>query len=826
MNNRIYNKLYVNKNRESASENLVFGYQHDQREIVFKKNQETYFHIPAYTNSIKLVDTNLIANGASAGAFPAASDRIFKSRKNYGDRTQHGSPTDVADGTWFCSWLYKNPNTGVIQWMDRFYNPGKFDYSIAKAQLLDYPPYVRLDPIFKDKPSRMSFEPGVLYRYFHYGEQSFDKLLTTFEGASSERIALHLLNWGQEQIDRSSNNTKVVLNTTALSSQVFPSVNETGRILNPVIGFNHTSNVECFIDYNSSYTPTNEFTWTLWTQSDNWQDNVSTQILGNFSSQGGVGVFIDTLETYPFITIPETTYGHVLMINQDGYGFMDKTLQKNFSPVNPVCFAVDSNDHVLVCNNDTAGVIYKMDHAGKILRSTKNISDLSTLFAFSLSGELPKQVLCGRNDDFYVVTSNTVYVFDNNLQLKQTVPQPIKANTIAAFSYDSKLDTDELVLTPDVKDVKFIESTKWSIGLDGKLYKDSELFETFIGEATTFSVAPDGNIWVLHGTNRISVLNPSLAPGNSVIKLFAVGTDVTRTAAKKNVSFIKKYNRLTNTKTWYSAIFYSDEKQLYFHTLDGLLDSIADLTVLGDTSIVKRYKQKVSSFNFTSQGDFTGYERKRIFNTLSPYNNKPQIVIKTSVKDLSKDSLFYTVFKKHHPIDQWNSNSWQHLVLTYKNKGFQLWANSVNVVSLTIGGQYEVSYDMQPAFYIGSPVGSSLGLNSEIKHLTSIFNGKIGDVRIYDYQLPHSNIETYIKASVITEDLYWPMSIPTTQYVEQVERVFKHKMPGAKSQFFNIKLNGTGVTDAFARQIIEEELRQIVSELKPLHTDLLKIEWT
>ena len=822
MNNRTYNKLYINKNREGISENLVFGYQHDQKEIILKKDQETYFHIPAYTPAIKLTDTDLIANGAAAGAFPAAADRIFKSKKNYGNQTHHGTPSDIADGTWFCSWLYKNPNTGIIQWVDRFYNPGKFDYSIAKSQLLEQPPYIRLDPIFKDIPSRMIFEPGVLYKYFHYGEDSFNGLLTTFEGTSSEHLGLHLLNWGQTQVDRTSNVTPVVIKSKAPQSDLYPTINEPGRVVNPVISFNNQYNVECYVDYSPTYTPTNEFTWTCWTQSADWQDNVSTQILGNFSTQGGVGIFIDTLETYPFIAIPETSYGHVLMINQDGVGFFDKTLQKNFTPVNPSCFAIDSNDHILVCNNDTAGVIYKMDHLGKIIRSTKNLSDPDTLFAFSLSGEFPKQVLCGRNDDFYVTTNNSVYVFDNNLKLKQTIPQSIGANTIASFTYNISQDTDELVLTDNVLDVKFIEDIKWTIGIDGHLYKNNILFKSFDDKATNMSVAPDGNIWVLHGNSKVSVVDIA---SQSIIRRSLIGTNVNRSTAKKNISFIKKFNRSNNAKQWYCVIFYSDEKLLYFYDLNLIFDFVEDLSSMFDLTITKRYNQNISTCSFLSMGDFTGYERKRIFNQLSPYNNKPQLVLKASVKDLGKDSLFYTIFKAHYSIDQWNSKSWQHLTLTYKNKSFQLWANANNVANLQIGGQYNVSYESQPALFIGSPTGNILGLNSEIKHTTSIFNGLIGDIRIYNYSMPKFNIEAYVKSSIVAGDLYWPMPIPSTQYVEQIERMFKHKLPGAKSQFFNIKLRGTGITDSLTREIIEAELRQLVSEVKPLHTDLLKIEW-
>jgi hypothetical protein len=184
MSDRIYNKLYVNRNREEGSEKILLGYQHDGKELILKADQETYFHIPFYTAPVSLKDSSLIIDGATGGPFPAASDRIFKNRKNYGNVTPNGDPiSDIADGVWFCSWLYKN-SQGVVRWMDRMYNPGTFKFSIAVAQLSEGPVYTPNDPIFRDVPSKMMFEPGVMYRYFHVGEKTAKDLVTTFGGAS------------------------------------------------------------------------------------------------------------------------------------------------------------------------------------------------------------------------------------------------------------------------------------------------------------------------------------------------------------------------------------------------------------------------------------------------------------------------------------------------------------------------------------------------------------------------------------------------------------------------------------------------------------------
>jgi hypothetical protein len=157
MKNRNYTKLFVNKNREEGSDKIALGYQIATTDVILKKDEFAYFHIPVKTTPISIHDSGLIQAGATGGSFPAASDRIFKSRKNYSNVTPHGDPTEVPDGTWYCSWLYKSPG-GFLQWMDRIYNPGyMYNPQLALTGI-----YVNNDPLVKDVPSIMVFEPGLL----------------------------------------------------------------------------------------------------------------------------------------------------------------------------------------------------------------------------------------------------------------------------------------------------------------------------------------------------------------------------------------------------------------------------------------------------------------------------------------------------------------------------------------------------------------------------------------------------------------------------------------------------------------------------------------
>ena len=77
----------------------------------------------------------------------------------------------------------------------------------------------------------------------------------------------------------------------------------------------------------------------------------------------------------------------------------------------------------------------------------------------------------------------------------------------------------------------------------------------------------------------------------------------------------------------------------------------------------------------------------------------------------------------------------------------------------------------------------------------------------------------------VIQSLAHTVVTPSIQYIETVERMFKNKIPGAKATYFNIKLCGTHITDTQTRNMIEQELRVIVSKIKPAYTNLLGIQW-
>ena len=834
MSTRDYNKLYVNTNRSEGSEKILLGYQNDARDTFLKKDVETYFHIPSYTKPISLLESSLITDGATGGPFPAASDRILKDRRNYGNVTASGNPSDVADGTWFCSWLYKD-ELGNMRWMDRFYNPGTLVYSIASQQLSEGPRYVKNNPIFRDVPSKMVFDPGVLYKYFHMGEKTAQQLVTTFGGVSGERILMNLDNWNGDNkpVDSSSYDLSVMVVTNASNTELYPTMESPERVTKPVISFDNNKDTAVSVDFLNSFNLTEEFTVAFWAQSESWHESQTTQLVGNYSAKGGYGLFLQNLSSYPFFVIPETGYGHLLYVNEEPNGFLDKSAQLTYSvSATPEFIAIDMDSNLIVANNDGTSNITKYNNTGKVIATTL-LNNPSFVYQ---TDEKPIQLICGANDEVNVITNKNIYTFDTYLMLRQTVPRTSTTTTVATYQYNIISGSSELLLIDDMYDVKYIEQQQWSLSAtDGNLYRKSvgsttsQLFAEFLGKATKLAIDPLNRIWVMHDNNAISIFDSKQQPFTAPLATVYTGKNFSHDA--KNINFMCVYNRTTQSREWRAVIYYSDkidgdrDLNVYVLDIDGNLLETLTFNSLFNSTTVKLLNENTELFEFFGKGDFTGYEHKRVFGSLSPYKNQTQLVLRTSLKDKTKPDLTYKQFKVLTSINDWDKNSWQHITLTLKNRVFTVYVNGQNVLTQPYGGEYELSYELKPPFYIGTPVGSQSGFNKEIGYCSSIFNGLFEDIKMYNYALIPNTSELFVRASTYAQDIYWSLPIPSIQYVEKVERMFKHKFPGAKAPFYSIKISGSYITDPQTRSIIEEQIREIVSKLQPAYVDLLEVYW-
>lgn len=813
---RNYYKLFTGTNQAGGYDKIHLGYEADTTEIILKKDQATYFHMPFFADTQPLSASSLIADGATPGPIPALADRILKKLGNYGNSTPWGTPSERSDGQWLCSWLYALSSEPPI-WLDRYYNPGRLAYPEALEGWANFTDYIESDIIYYDTPSTMTFEAGVLYQYFHHGEQTALKNIGTFSGPDKTRLKLDIEDWScacpndPKPVDNSIYNNTVTIEN--FKNDWVVSLFDPGYQDRNSLSFNNTDFINCYVTYNDSYSLEDEFTTSFWVYSHDWSQATSTQLLGSLRS-GGYGVFYNNLHYNPYYAIPETFYGHLFYFNQEGEVYTEKNNQlilgeqANFIFVN-----MNSNAEIVgIDANKRRGVKY--NHVGDTITFTRDASG----GLLELNGT-PKYFVLSGNDDGIFVTELSTYIFDKDLLLKAVLPQPYGPGEQLAFDIDGNLVRELSCL-----DLKFDSyNQKWTITDTGILQCQGAALtgipSNTTGTNTNLAVDPENNLWVLAESNKIYKINTK---NKTLIDTYEVGVQ-TNSIDSKNISFIKAYKRSTNTFTWYAIICHDYEKTLYQVTLDGKIINNTFLPPKLNTLDPVTALQDKDQLKFTGKGDFTGYERRRIFNKIL-YNNNPQIQFKVATTYPNR-SLPYSTTTLSIPVQYLQNDVWHLVTVTLKNHVIQIFIDNYLRDEIQIPRNADFNYEFKNDLFIGCPVGKVENLNKEINSTAVIWNGYIDSVRIYDYAIRPELIQYFVREKSIADDIQWNIQTAALQYVEVVDRFFKHRLPGAKSTFFNIRLTGTKITDPAIRQRIENDIKVAVLQLKPAYAELLRVEW-
>lgn len=814
---RDYYKIFTGTNQAEGYDKIHLGYEAETSEITLKRDSTTYFHIPFFANIQNLSNSTLIADGAIPGPIPALADRIFKKLGGYGNTTTWGSPTDREDGTWLCSWLYA-VSSEPPQWLDRYYNPGRLAYEEALEGRAEFTDYIKNDPIYYDVPSTLTLEPGVLYYYYHGGEETALSAVQSFAGVDKKRLRLNIEDWSATPLDSSIYNNTVTIANFKPSWVV--NVYDPGYRDRNSLSFDNSSFIDCKVTYNSSYNLEDEFTLSFWTYSKSWSNATNTQLVGNLR-KGGFGVFYNNLDNNPYFVVPESTYGHLFYCNQEGNVYTDTSVQIDpGTPLNINSVNINSNSEVVTLDA-TNSYLYKYNHIGDIITNSK----LPTGDNYQLPG-IPKLSTLDKDSNTIVITTSGTYIFDKDLIL-----QSLSTATSATYGYMEQVAFDisgNLVRELSCIDIKFdSHNNKWLIKEDGDLYcnnnlilqlKDLNVSPSKLG-GTNLAIDPENNLWVLANSNLVYKIDTKY---KTVISSFEVGVQHD-SLDSKNISFIKSYDRLTNSFTWYALIVHNYEQTLYQVTLDGdiykntLLSQ--KLNILNPATVT----QNKDLLTFTSKGDFTGYEWRRIFNKIL-YNNNSQIQFKVAVKS-PVPKLPNSIYTLSVPANYLVDDVWHIINVSLKNHEIQIYIDNYLRDSIQLPGNVDLNYEFKNDFFIGCPCGRSDNLNTEIASTAVIWNGYIDSVRIYDYAIDAKYIQYFVREKTNASDIVWNIPTAALQYVEGIDRFFKHRLPGSKSVLFNIRLTGTKITDATVRSRIENDIKLAVQKIKPAYTELLRVEW-
>ena len=765
---REYYKIFSGHNQTDGYDKIHLGYEAGTSETVFAKDQQTYFHYPSFSSKLLISDSNLINSGATSGPIPAGADRVYKFEGGYGKSSPYGYTSDPVSGTWLCTWLYSNNGSTPI-WMDRYYDQGQVSSDAALFGGINYGGF------FIDIPSRLSFEPGVLYSYFHIGEAFISSFIDTFAGDNLNRLKLNIKNWSEYPKDIS------IFNNT-VSITPFTDV----LISNGNLDFDNNEYAEIMVNISKSLSGFDEFTLGCDIMHNDYLESSYSQILGNYRPKGGAGIFYDNLHSYPFFIIPETNYGHLFYFNQNNQVYLDQSTQTSGQLNSTPSFVAIRDMYSVYIADSAYQRLIKYDHLGGILY-TYSVGT-SSIRSLTLSA-----------DNIILYTDTIQYIFDANLVVISSTPTITNDNTIMAIDYNGTLQ-----VTTSATSVHYDSyNQKWWVDINNNLMVSNatSVTEIFTGTANVVHVDPQGTIWVLHDINQISKIDPL---SYNIISTFTIeGVQ----DGFNNLSYICKYDRSINTHIWYAILCNSASKKMYVVDLNGNVVSTTSLP--SNLNNAEYYTQNKDNLIFNCNGDFTGYEWKRIFGKVL-YNNEPQIQFKISLSEFSdklkpKFNAKKRTFTISAPASILADRTWHQISGTYKNHTMRLYIDGSLVSFASTSVNYNVDNGSQTNYFIGTPNGNITNFNTEIGVADIIFNGYVDGIHLYDYELPNYFYTFLFREKEIAQDLVWDIPTANIQYIEKIERFFKHKLPGSKSAFYNINITGN-ITDPGVREAISSDI--------------------
>ena len=773
---REYDKIFLGTNQEGGYENPVLGFTGGTKKLICKEDAITYFHYPTTTTALNISATNLILAGAVAGSCPHYADKVWKKQADYSQHTNWGDASPVQNGQWLCTWLSGNmfdPSVKPV-WKDRWYNPGYIDTSMA---WIANP----ASDVLVDLDSSLEFEPGVLYRYYHVGDTRNLERVNSLSGD----LHVHFDSWTmipsgsltvvEDELD-SGNYGTINVDTTNMYSEF--SVNKIDYPDDASLKINgNGQNVRVF--YNPDYTTTDKATISFWAYALDWNDIKGEHLVSN-NLRGGWTVRFSNGFSTPFYSLIDR-FGKMMIAGDEGKIVTTKDLPGSSRPI---VVSVGEDRYTWILDDGTyedEKSLYKVDYNGDIVARKK--FDTTVQFLSNLDF----------TDGYIWVSTNTeasaFRLFD--VELSGTVTH---ASVYSSFATDINGNLSGSTYNKMLFDNS---NTPWYIDTAGLYYSTSLVISS---EVCDFACDKDDNVWATVNDTDFYKLSST---GDFLLS----GSFSDCTTGNRGVYLTESYE----DDNYVDYVWFTREcsQVLYKYTMDGVRARTFNL-------------QPYDQFYPTAGNNSSGYDRDRRLEYLA-YNRQPYIFADVYV-DIGDYIQRYTLSVPTSTLAQ---SYWHMFSLTYDTSAnnIKFYTNSILQDEQTIPSGSKIYYEYENPLYIGANAGRISTLGKEVKSTLPYFAGYIDDLRIYSSVLNISDIRSTYFLKYDYKDLNWNMPVGRQNFLEEIERFFKFKLPGQKAQYYNIKVVGLDITDPSVRSDIETIIRDTVKKIAPAYTELLNIIW-
>ena len=861
---REYHKLHTGTKQKYGYDNINLSYTTGTKQIEFTSDKLTYFHVPRilhpYTQ-ININDSTLVKSGATPGNSPAISDKVFKKRTS---DDSSSVPIDPSNGSFLCAWLSgnSNPNTTPI-WVDRYYNSSYATKATAlTAGVLEPVPYFDTHDVltrhtgasamraaFFDKLSDIVFEPGILYAYHHVGKGNAQKLIYSLKGSIVTQ---------ELEIYNDFNKNKLLPNfDTSEKTHIDDQGNvASGSFANPA-----AIEVPVLYEFNrdnygimSSVDHAGSFSLNFWLWSKDWNKNLGYNILGNYLTKG-FSILNNDFVT-PFIAIPDGQRVHIYNTNFDLIA--SHVIGKNIK-----LFSKRGNleNYWIVDDNN---VIYEYNINGVIVdRITSSLLTGKELIDLELSEDalyiLTKTTTSTNGSDaqyfkyeYHKASSDANYVGElktNAIWNFKNYPDSTATNLISSGRIhvvskglsggEGVLITQQDALSSNTSDYNLLSGTyiftnnstvdndgkPWVLQ-QGKIYSYSSLLSSNIAAVSASNIIEgvnidkDNNVWVLHDYDKVTKLNNA----REVLFTTSLETLVPLSAVRHNrsIDYICEFDESGYTS--YPVVFTQSASGARMYKIDP-----NDGTVLADTISLTGTDAPVRTFATSPSGikTYTGHDfiRKNRLETGNKLKAKVSLSSPYNTSTTTQSYSSYTLAYELSGLTQgWHNFNIQ---LDAEKGLYELYIDSAKIQTISLsGGKFSYSDIFDSPLIVGAaPFYTKLILQDHLDQPRHYLANdiKLKNIKLYNKPLNEYEIKNHYMVLQNSNSIKWDIPVGQRNYVDTVERIFKHSLPGRKSNFVDINIRNTEITDS---NLIDELKQNIIDELNvPVHTSVNNIGW-
>ena len=783
---RDFKKLFTGSNQLLGNDNITLGYESYTSNIVLKKDKITYFHVPQNFypfQRLNINDAGLAESGSIAGDHPLKSDKIFKKKADYSDTSYFGNTIEENTGSFLCAWLSGNSNVNSKPiWVDRYYNPSKVSFfqalTTSEINAVEYisvfnciDSLVPDDITVFDKPSDLIFEAGTYYAYHHIGENFCNDYIRSLSSSLIQKNFDYYFNYNGTPAGNSPNLTEYVFNNNAYSV---------------------TNNL-------SSIQDSNEFTIIFDAYNNNWLLPFAYQVLGNYCN--------------------------------DGFGLF------NFNNLTPALF---------------------ISSLSSIKTTNLNLKILDTL---ELPASANALITLEGFDFFFVITSDGYFRKYNN---KNGLVYKVFNNrfkTIYGYDYDSK---NCYVLGKDLfSNTAFL----YKIELDS-----GEVTQIFTGYSFYFLNVPSSNIgnsrtvnfyndafYFTAGSKTERIEDQIYAKINNSIYKWSLPSSTNYIVAFSASNSLQTFNIDLSGNIWiaydnYKLAKYDSSRSLVLSAVSPLTGATINNINFGYELSNSSIKQNVyvASISADNSAIFSKYNNVGNLETYKIYPNNGPVnldftqnrYLRTYIAESYPQSSLNLKLKltnTYNPLDVQNVNLIYNL--TALDPGYHNFAirfdSYVGTLHFIIDGQIVNSSKFTPRkysfsdliyrpFFFGTSNYSNNITISEFLNNPS-FNAQnltVKNFYLYNQALNYFDIIFHTRLSESIEDVVFDLACGRRNYLDEIERYFKFRVPGNKSALMNIILRNSGINNADLQKEMEKRIYALLAKTAPAYIKINNIEWS